>query len=457
MKKKFSIIILSLVFMLVLSACSKGTDTGSKDGGKKNDDKEDELQLTFGSDLEGEITLWVFAGEAEPALYKDGIIPEFNKDYPNVKVNLVGLEFGQMHDQLQTTLNAGSGAPDVALVEQGQFPRYVTGNLLEDLLQPPYNAGKYKDMVSEYNWERWKSVDGEELYGIPWDVTPGVFYYREDIYEQYGLPSDPEELGEFLKSPENVLDAARTFAANGIYMFEWRDSPAIQYGDAVGYFDSEYNWTRNDDKMAELLDFVKEGVQIGWAPQISILYDDAGKQLVNQGKVASFPIGSFGARELRAIFPEQEGKWRATSMPLGLNVGLGGSTFVIPSQSKNKEAAWALVEWMNIKEEAWKHFVEDSIQPAWKHITSLPWYQEHTNDYLGGQQDYKLYDSLDEDIPVRRLTPLDGQAWPIYIDRVAEAIDKNIDSKTVLNQIEEAAMRELGPEIEKLKAELDEN
>src|SRR5690606_41489041 len=105
----------------------------------------------------------------------------------------------------------------------------------------------------------------------------------------YGLPSDPEELGEFLKSPENVLDAARTFAANGIYMFEWRDSPAIQYGDAVGYFDSEYNWTRNDDKMAELLDFVKEEVQIDWAAQISILYDDAGKQLVNQGKVASFP------------------------------------------------------------------------------------------------------------------------------------------------------------------------
>src|SRR5690606_41726469 len=108
----------------------------------------------------------------------------------------------------------------------------------------------------------------------------------------------------------------------------------IQYGDAVGYFDSNYNWTRNDEKMVELLDFIKQGVQIGWAPQVSVLYDDAGKQLINQGKVASFPIGSWGARELQNLFPEQAGKWRATTMPLGLNVGLGGSTFVIPAQSK---------------------------------------------------------------------------------------------------------------------------
>src|SRR5690606_21764714 len=137
--------------------------------------------------------------------------------------------------KLQTTLAAGSGAPDVAQVEQGQFGRYVVGDLLEDLLQPPYDAGRYQELTSEYNWERWKSVDGLKLLGMPWDVTPGVFYYRQDLYEQMGLPSEPEELGDFLKDPDNVLAAAKTFAANGICMFEWRDSPAVQYGDAIGY------------------------------------------------------------------------------------------------------------------------------------------------------------------------------------------------------------------------------
>ena len=445
MKRRIYLYLL-LVFILVLSACSS-KETGGKKGEDGPNEKETELELTFDSSLEGEINFWTFVGGFEE------IIEEFNKVYPNIKVNLV--TNWEIHDNLQTTMNAGSGAPDVALVEVGQFPRYVTGDLLEDLLAEPYNAGRYKEMVSDYSWERWKSVDGEKLLGMPWDVTPGVFLYRADIYDQMGLPSEPEELGEFLLDPNNVLEAAKTLAANGIYMFEWRDSPAIQYGDAVGYFDSNYNWTRNDEKMVELLDFIKQGVQIGWAPQVSVLYDDAGKQLINQGKVASFPIGSWGARELQNLFPEQAGKWRATTMPLGLNVGLGGSTFVIPAQSKNKEAAWAFVEWTNLAEEAWKIFADDSIQPAWKHITNLPWYQEHVNEYLGGQFDYKLYDSIDDDIPVRRYTPLDGQAWPIYIDRIHESVDNNIDSRTTLNQIEEAALKQLGPEIEKLKRGTD--
>lgn len=207
--------------------------------------------------------------------------------------------------------------------------------------------------------------------------------------------------------------------------------------------------------MAELLDLVKRGHQLGWAPQISVLASDEGKQLVNQGKVASFPIGSWGARELENIFPEQEGKWRVTTMPLGLYVGLGGSSFMIPSQSQNKEAAWAFIEWMNMAEEAWKIFVEHSVQPGWRHITSLPWYQEHTNPYLGGQQAYQLYDQIASQIPVRRLTPLDGQAWPLYIEKVAEAIDQNIDSKTTLQQIEDNVLNQLSSEIEELKTKMD--
>ncbi len=382
------------------------------------------------------------------------VIEEFNKVYPDVKVNLVNMEFGELHDNLQTTISAGNGAPDVAHVEQFQIARFQPEGMLEDLLQPPYDAGRFQEMHSEYNWERWKSVDGKRQLALPWDVTPGVFYYRADIYEQMGLPSEPEELGEFLQDRDNVLMAAQTLAANGIYMYEFRDSPAIQYGDAVGYFDSDYNYLRNDERMAELLDIVKQGVQLNWAPQMSILFSDEGRQLVNQGKVASFPAGTQASRQLEEFFPEQSGRWNVTRMPLGVNVGLGGSTFVIPSQSQNKEAAWAFIEYINLADAAWKIYVEKAVQPGWRHITSLPWYQEHTNEYLSGIQDYQFYDTLAELIPVRRLTPLDGAAWPIYIDNINESIDKNIDSRTILQQIEDNTMRQLAPDIERELAEM---
>src|SRR5690606_39368517 len=129
-----------------------------------------------------------------------------------------------------------------------------------------------------------------------------------------------------------------TLAANDIYMWDWRDLPADQYGDSLGYFESDYNWTRNTDRMAELFDLVKSGIQLGWAPQICGLCSDEGRQLMMQGKIASLAGGSFLARELANVLPEQSGQWRATRLPLDVNAGLGGSSFVIPAQGKDRKS-----------------------------------------------------------------------------------------------------------------------
>ncbi|MGP4041073.1 ABC transporter substrate-binding protein [Gracilibacillus sp. D59] len=467
MKEYFKLLLLFILILTFTVGCNinsggdsvetsseestEGTETEAETDTEAGGEGEETngIDYTYDSSITGEITFWSW-----DEMFKD-VIKEFNKVYPNVKVELVNMELGELHDNLQTTINAGEGAPDVSHVEQFQIPRFQSEGLLVDVSQPPYNASRFRDLFSEYNWTRWQSIDGKRQLALPWDVVPGVFYYRTDIYEQMGFPTDPQELGEFLQDPENVLTVAQTFSANGIYMYEFRDSPAIQYGDAVGYFDSEYNYLRNDERMAELLDTVKQGVQLNWAPQMSILFSDEGKQLVNQGKVASFPAGNNAARHLADIFPDQSGKWSVTRMPLGVNVALGGSTFVIPEQSENKEAAWAFIEYLTLSEEAWKIYVEKAVQPGVSHITSLPWFQEHTNEYLGGIQDYKFYDTLDEAIPVRKFTPLDGAAWDIYIEKINEAIDKNIDSKTILQQIEDNTLKQLGPEIEKQLTEMN--
>lgn len=442
-----NILITFLVVALVVAACSGKKDKvdSAKDGNKNNTAAEG-INYVFDTSIEGEINFWAF----DP-LFEE-VIPEFNKVYPNVKVNFTNFEYSEHHEKIQTTLNTGSGAPDVAQVAVGDVPRYASEGLLENLLEAPYDAGRYKEYHPEYNWERYMSLDGKRLLGLPWDVHPGVFFYRPDLYEQVGLPTDPEELGEFLQDPQNVLEAAQLLAANDIYMYEFRDSPAIHYGDAVGYFDSNLNYTRNDERMIELLDFVKQGVQLGWAPQMW-LFSEEGKQLLKQGKIASFPIGISGARHLENIVPEQAGKWRVTKMPFDINIEMGGSTFIIPAQNDNKDAAWAFAEWAATAEEAWKIYAEYAVQPGFSHIANLPWYQAHTNDYLGGQEDYKLYTTIPDKIPVKRVTILDGQAWPIYIDAINESIDKNIDSRTILQKIEDDTMKQLAPEIEKLKEE----
>lgn len=462
MRKRFSLLVVLVLVIAMITACSGGaaqeagtTDTvtpvdqGGGDTGteKEPEEKEDLLPAsTLDPNMSGEVTFWTFLDDKEKSAK---LQEDFNKVYPNIKLKTVYVPFGDLHDKLQTTLAAGKGAPDVALVEQGQFPRYSTTNVLVDLLEQPYDAGKYKDLVSEYNWNRWSSIDGTKLLGMPWDVTPAVTYYRADIFEELGLPSDPEELGEYIQDPENFFTLAQILKANGKYAMEWRDSPVHWYGDSLGYYDTELNYIRNTEDFIQYLDISKRVNQLKIAPHDGIL-SDKGKQRVKKGESPMYVAGTYGARDLSINFPEQKGKWRATNMPFGLNVGMGGSTFVLPAQSQNKDAAWAFIEWVTTSEEAWKVWMEQSVQPDWKNITSTDWYSSHVSEYLGGQEDQKFYTSLTDKIPVRRYTPLDGLAWPLWVEGVLNAIDKNIDSKTAIQQTAENIEKKLKADKEKL-------
>jgi len=451
-----------MVFVLLLSACSSaGSNTTVKNTANNATTSDTEATTAPESteataeadptkelpskDITGEVTVWAFNEEVF-----DEVGAAFSAEYPGIKLKTVVMPFGDLHDKLQTTIAAGSGAPDVAEVEMYQLNRYMAGNVLENLLAEPYNAGKYKDLVVPYNWERWMTPDSSQLLGMPWDMTPGVYYYRADIFEELGLPSDPTELGEYMQDEENLLNLASILKANGKYFMEWGDGPAVWAGDEVGYFDKDMNWTRNTDKMVKVLDITKRGQQLGWAPYIGYASDE-GKQLVLKGDLVGIVAGSFGARGLQETFPELSGKWKATRLPIGINVGMGGSSFVIPAQSKNKEAAWAYIQWSMRSENAWKIWTKHHIQPGYKDMAALDWYASTKNEYLGGQEEFKLYEELSNDIPVKHLTPVDNKGWEIFIAAIGDALAKNTDSKTAIAKIGDDVAKQASKEIEAFK------
>ncbi|WP_151736625.1 ABC transporter substrate-binding protein [Paenibacillus tengchongensis] len=460
-----------LAGMMMLSACSSAPATSSVNNSSNNANKSTSTaaeataapEATEGAaagdstasalpskDITGEVTVWAF----NETVF-DEIGQAFMAEYPGIKLNTVVMPFGDLHDKLQTTIAAGSGAPDVAEVEMYQLHRYMTGHVLENLLEEPYNAAQYKDLVHPFNWERWMTPDSSELLGMPWDMTPGVYYYRADIFEELGLPSDPTELGEYMQDEENFLNLVQILKANGKYFMEWSDGPIVWAGDEVGYFDKDMNWLRNTDKMVKVLDITKRGQQLGWAPHIGYTTDE-GKQLVLKGDLVGVVSGSFGARGLQETFPELAGKWRATRLPVGINVGMGGSSFVIPAQSKNKEAAWAYIQWSMRSENAWKIWTKHSIQPGYKDMSSLDWYANTKNEYLGGQEEFKLYEQLSNDIPVKHLTPVDNKGWEIFITAIGDALAKNTDSKTVIQKIGDDVMAQAAKEIASFKQAMQE-
>src|SRR5690606_41350024 len=100
-------------------------------------------------DLVGEVPFWTCVDGM-----RDDIITEYIKFYPNLEVKKVVVAIGERHNNLQTTLTAGSGDTDVSQVFAPQFPRYQSAELVEDLLQAPFDAGRFKDDMSDHAWNR---------------------------------------------------------------------------------------------------------------------------------------------------------------------------------------------------------------------------------------------------------------------------------------------------------------
>ncbi|QYR21411.1 extracellular solute-binding protein [Paenibacillus sp. sptzw28] len=463
MKKSF---VLMLVFVLslslLLSACGGGgnkTEEGSKpaaEGDKTNANKpaaepaKEEPPADAPKELSGELTIWTFATNTmEP------MNAAFTKKYPNVKLNFQILSWDDMQKNLKTSIAAGNGGPDVAMVEGSFMSTLNTSEGLEDLLQAPYNAGDLKNNWTEGNWNRWLSLDGQKLLGLPWDMPPMATFYRSDILEENGFPSDPKELADYMASEENFLNMAQALKAKGIYILEGNTTIMDIYTAGNGFFDRSLNYVRNTDEYAHGLDLAKKVKQLGLSFNNSAFWSDPGKQAVASGKIAMVYYGPWILGSIRDAAPESKGKWRTTSLPLGTAAGNGGSTLSILSQSKNKELAWEYIRFTLATDEGVQANVDNGGSPGYIPAWSFPTILNYTNDMLGDQKPNEIWNPMTQKIQnIWVQTPLDKDAGDVWNKGITDAIDKNKDSKAALQQIADDIEKKVKVAKDELKQKL---
>ncbi len=135
---------------------------------------------------------------------------DFLEQNPDIELDIQMMPGEEEHNKLLAALAAGAGAPDVGMIEINHIDKFVIKGGLVNLLDAPYDAGVYeKDMV-EYKWTQATSPDGR-LVAIPWDIGPATFFYRRDLFEEAGVPSDPEEVQAMTRSWEEFIDLAERF------------------------------------------------------------------------------------------------------------------------------------------------------------------------------------------------------------------------------------------------------
>ena len=178
------------------------------------------------------LTLWDIYPAGQPfRTVEDNAIARFNKQYPNVKVNVVSYAINDFKTKLVTSLAAGGKDFDIFQTwGGGQLATYA-------------RRGQVLDITSYMNQDNWKArfsnaaltfvTADNKVWGVPVELATVLVFYNTDIFKTNGV-SVP-------KNFDDLVGACKTFKSKGIIPFALGMGSGAQW---VGDFFYQYLVTR---------------------------------------------------------------------------------------------------------------------------------------------------------------------------------------------------------------------
>jgi len=299
-----------------------------------------------------------------------------------------------------------------------------------------------------FKWSNCVSSDGKSLRALPWDIGPATVFYRVDVFKDAGLPTDPAEVAKYMSTWQGVLDAAQKIYIPGK---RWLIGNAEYLYEALflnrDFFDKDLNFNLDRPGDIDALNAVITMRKNGWDMNTAMSSTEHNAAQAN-GSVAIVIRGCWQGGFLKSgIDPNGAGHWRITTLPAGIKSSNNGGSYVsIPSQGKNKNAAWAFLQYMLTTAKGQNDiFQAVDYFPAYKPAWQDPIYQ-YEDPYFGGQKTRALWAQIAAEIQPVYTTIMEATVVPIFYNSVNSSLAKGLgpaDIKTTLRADVEAAITEL--------------
>lgn len=173
MMKKWMVVFMVLCLTLFLWGCGKSNNAGGEtsvlDGGA--------------GESATELSYWTFVELHGQHFEK--MLGKWNAENPErqIKLNVTVMPYDDMHNKLSIAVQSGTGAPDIADIELGKFPDFLSGTPqlepLNDVIDP------YRDTIVKSRIDLYSKEDVN--YGIPTHVGASVAFYNTEILEEAGV------------------------------------------------------------------------------------------------------------------------------------------------------------------------------------------------------------------------------------------------------------------------------
>jgi multiple sugar transport system substrate-binding protein len=303
---------------------------------------------TRSSSSEVVLRFWAMGREGEVVA---GLLPEFERAHPGIRVKVQQLPWTAAHEKLLTAF-AGDVTPDICQLGNTWLPELVALDALEPLDR--YAAASSIVDAADYFAGIWDTnrVDGK-LYGVPWYVDTRLVFYRRDLLRDAGFSAPPRswsQWAQMLAAIERQARPDRHAILLPLNEFEPLLALALQQDEPLLRDDGRWGNFRSAG-FRRALAFYLQMFQRGWAPAvanaaISNVWNEFGR-----GRFAFYVSGPWNIGELQRRLPaDLQHTWAVAPLPgpdgPGASIA-GGSSLVVFRASRHQAAAWRLVEFLS--------------------------------------------------------------------------------------------------------------
>ncbi|MFE0187797.1 ABC transporter substrate-binding protein [Streptomyces sp. NPDC058989] len=343
--------------VLALAACGPSGGSDGADGASGK--------------VEGQVTFQTWNLKANFKDYFEGVIADFEQEYPDARVKWVD-QPAEGYPQKLSADAAGGTLPDVVNVSPDLAYPLAKAGLALDLEKA---AGKYRE---EYLPGAWKSHEMPGLpgvYAFPWYLNTGPMFYNKDLFKRAGLdPKKPPTTYDQL-----FKDAVAMAKRSGRKMAMLASTPSIEdfgrYG--VRLMNARgTEFTFNEPKGVELLRHYKELYASGAldSQALTAQAESSGRKFQQQ----SVAMNPGSALDLENFKKEAPGLYRHIGITDAVNNTGKANMYVqglmVNAQSEVKPAAVAFAHFVTDRKNQMAFAKKVTIFPSTKGSLDDPYF-----------------------------------------------------------------------------------
>lgn len=287
------------------------------------------------------------AQSAENETLMNVLIPEFEKEHPNIKVNAVSHEWADLHQKILISAQSET-LPDVARLDIAWIPEFQTADILVPLDEKIEDFPEISEGLLENAMDTARI--GEHTYGLALNTNTKILFYNKNAFEEAGLEA-PKTMDEFINAALKLSgkneNGQQIWGYNEPALGGWNLCPFIwSMGGSI---------TSEDNKTAS--GYINSEATIQAIETLKNLYDQNAITGWNSGDIPM--TDGFGTNRYMMLL---EGPWKIAEMEgaypdfeyatVNMPEGDGGSVSVLGGEDiamfkgANQEAAWEFMKFM---------------------------------------------------------------------------------------------------------------